>query len=87
MVHVQIELQSSGFKKKTIRIFTKYRFHEHTEPLLKAYGLLKLQDIYYLKLLKFYYNLSYRLLPPYVHTYFMFLIDITDIHPSYHFSV
>ena len=43
-----------------------------------------MQDIYYLKQLKFYYNLSYSLLPPYFNTYLMFLNDNTDINPIYH---
>ena len=46
-----------NLQKKAIRILTDSRYHEHTEPLLKAYGLLKVQDIYYLKQLKFDYNL------------------------------
>ena len=73
-----------NIQKKAIRTLTNSRYHEHTEPLLKAYGLLKAQDIYYLKQLKLYYNLCYSLLPPYFHTYLMFLEDNTDIHPTYH---
>ena len=30
-----------NIQKKTIRTLTNSRYHEHTEPLLKAYGLLK----------------------------------------------
>ena len=81
-VHVQIKLKN--LQKKAITILTNNQYHEHTEPLLKAYGLLKVQDIYYLKQLKFYYNLCYNLLPPYFHTHLMFLKDNTDIHPTYH---
>ena len=75
----------ANLQKKPIRIPTNIRYHEHTEPLLKAYGLLKVQFIYYLKQFKLYYNLSYSLLPPYLHTYMMFLNDNTDIHPIYGF--
>ena len=57
-----------NLQKKPIRILTNSRYHVHTEPILKTYGLLKVQDIYYLKQLKLYYNLSYSLLPPYFHT-------------------
>ena len=39
----------ANLQKKAIRILTNSRYHEHTEPLLKAYGLLKVQDIYYSK--------------------------------------
>ena len=63
--------------------YLQHSISEHTEPLLKAYGLLKVQDIMYINLLKFYYNLSYSLLSPYFHTYFMLLNDITDIHQLY----
>ena len=74
----------ANHQNKAIRRLTNSRYHEHTEPLLKAYELLKAQDIYYLKQLKFYYNLSYSLLLPYFHTYFIFLNNNTDIHPTYH---
>ena len=74
----------ANFQKKAIRILTNSRYHEHTEPVLNAYGLLMVQDIFYSKQLKFNYNLSYSLLPPYLRTYFMFLNDNTDIHPTYH---
>ena len=72
----------ANLQKKSIRIFTNSRYHEHTEPLLKAYGLRKAQDIYYLKQLKFYYNLSYSLLPPYLqfktHDSFLFKYPKVD---------
>ena len=57
-----------NIQKKAIRTLTNSRYHEHTEPLLKVYGLQKVQDISYLKQLKFYYNLCYSLLPPYFQT-------------------
>ena len=76
-------IKIENIQKKAIRTLTNSRYHEHTVPLLKAYGLLKAQDIYYLKQLKFYYNLCYSLLPPYFHTYLMFLDDNTDIHPTF----
>ena len=78
--------KNENLQKKVIRIPTNSRYHEHTEPLLKAYGLLKAHDIYYLKQLKFFYNLCYSLLPPYFHTYLMFLNDNTDIYPTYYLS-
>ena len=74
----------ANLQKKEIKTLTNSRYHEHTEPLLKASGLLKVPDIYYLKQLKFYYNSSYSLLPPYFYTYLMFLEDNTAIHPTYH---
>ena len=46
----------ANLHKKAIRIRRNSRYHEHTEPLLKAYGLLKVKDIYYLKYSKAYYH-------------------------------
>ena len=73
-----------NIQKKAIRTLINSRYHEHTEPLLMGYGLLKVQNIYYFKQLKLYYNLCYNLLPPYFHAYLMFLKDNTDINPTYH---
>ena len=56
-------------QKKAIRIITNSHYIAHSEPLLKELKLLKLQDIFNLKLLKLYYNLSYTLLPPYFESY------------------
>ena len=41
----------------------------HSEPLFKTLKLLKIEDLYKLKLMKFYYNLSYNLLPSYFNYY------------------
>ena len=41
----------------------------HSEPLFKTLKLLKIEDLYKLKLMKFYYNLSYNLLPSYCNYY------------------
>ena len=41
----------------------------HSEPLLKTLRLLKIEEVYKLKLMKFYYNLSYNLLPLYFNYY------------------
>ena len=49
----------------------------HTTPLLIKHGLLNVGDMYKLKLLKFYYKLSYDLLPPYFNNY----IKINDHKP------
>ena len=39
------------------------------DPLLKTLTLLKIEDAYKLKLMKFYYKLSYNLLPSYFNYY------------------
>ena len=56
-------------QKKAMRIISYSRPLEHTEPLFKAFNLLKFNDIYTLKLLKFFYKLSNNSLPPYFDSY------------------
>ena len=49
--------------------YINYEYLAHSEPLFKTLKLLKIDDLYKLKLLKFYYNLSYNILPPYFNFY------------------
>ena len=58
-----------NLQKKVVRIITCSDYIAHSEPLFKLLGLLKVQDLYQLKVLKFYYNLSYKLLPSYFDNY------------------
>ena len=44
---------------------SKSEYLAHSEPLLKRFKLLKIKDVYKVKLMKFYYNLCYNLLPSY----------------------
>ena len=62
-----------NLQKKAIRIVTNSKYLAHSEPLLKELGLLNIKDIFCLKLLKFYYNLSYETLPPYFNSYQTFI--------------
>ena len=39
------------------------------KPLFKVLGLLKLEDLYYLKIIKYYYNMSCGNLPYYINVY------------------
>ena len=48
---------------------TNSSYVAHTAPLLIRHGLHSVTDMYKLKLLKFYYKLSYDLLPPYFNIY------------------
>ena len=48
---------------------TNSTYFAHTTPLFKSEGLLKVYDIFKLKFLKFFYKLSYDLLPPYFNCY------------------
>ena len=50
-------------KKNTVRIMSNGKYFAHSEPLFKTLKLLKIEDLYKLKLMKFYYKLSYNLLP------------------------
>ena len=51
---------------KTVRIMSNSEYLAHSGPLFKTLKLLKIEDLYKLKLMKFDYNLSYNLLPLYV---------------------
>ena len=56
-------------QKKAIRIITRSNYNAHTEPLLKDLGLLKTEDMFSLKILKFLHNLAHGTLPPYFEKY------------------
>ena len=59
----------SKLQKKTVRIMSNGAYLAHSEPLFKTLRLLKIEDVYKLKLMKFYYNLSYNVLPSYFNDY------------------
>ena len=65
-------------QKRALRFMTNSSYRAHTTPLLIKHGLLNVRDMYKLKLLKFYYKLSYDLLPPYFNNY----IDIMEQKPA-----
>ena len=62
--HLQYCILTWGFKsdrlfklqKRAVRIITCSKYHDHTEPLLKALNLLKIEDIMKIKALKLYYR-------------------------------
>ena len=56
-------------QKKAILLITNSSYTAHTTPLFIELGLLKIQDMFKLKLLKFYYKLSSNLLPQYFESY------------------
>ena len=66
-----------ALQKKAIRLVTNSAYIAHTTPLFIEEGLLKVQDIFKLKLLKFYYKLSNNLLPPYFEGY----LDVINREP------
>ena len=69
--------QIEGLQKKAIRLITNSSFIAHTTPLFVEEKLLKVQEIFKLKLLKFYYKLCNNLLPPYFDSY----RDVIDREP------
>ena len=62
--HIHFCITAWGFKcnriftlqKKAIRIITKSKFNSHTEPLFRELSLLKVEHIFEMQCLKFYYN-------------------------------
>ena len=65
-------------QKKAIRIATNSKYNAHTEPLLLKHNLLKLDDIYKVQQLKFYFKLKNRTLPAYFESFK--ITQNTDIH-------
>ena len=64
-----IELSYYMYKKRAIRLIRNSSYTAHTTPLFIELGLLKVQDMFKLNLLKFYYKLSSNLLPQYLDSY------------------
>ena len=64
----------SKLQKKAVRIISNSEYLAHSEPLFKTLKLLKIDDLYKLKLMKFYYNLSYNVLP----SYFNYYLEVID---------
>ena len=65
----------SKLQKKAVRIISNSEYLTHSEPLFKTLKLLKIDDLYKLKLMKFYHNLSYNLLPSYFNCYLEVIDD------------
>ena len=56
-------------KKKAVRTITYSNYAAHSEPLLKELNLLKVKDLFELKILKFLFKLYHNTLPPYFNSY------------------
>ena len=52
-------------QKKSVRIITCSKYNAHSMPIFKKLKMLKLEDIYYLQLLKFYHKYVHNKLPHY----------------------
>ena len=68
-------------QKKAVRILTLAKYNSHTEPIFKSLGLLKLNDIFFLRHFKFYHNFIHEKLPKYF-LEIPFLAN-QDIHSHY----
>ena len=68
-------------QKKTIRtIITYNNYTAHTEPLLKELNLLKVKDMFDLKILKFLFKLYHNELPPYFNIYRVHLEKYSSLY-------
>ena len=56
-------------QKKAVRIVTGNDYIAHTEPIFKSLELLKVEHLFNVKILKFYYNLLHNCLPVYFNKY------------------
>ena len=63
--------------KRAVRIITNSSYNSHSEPLFKEFELLKLQNLFILNLLKFYFNYCHNRLPQYFHS-FVFKVELTN---------
>ena len=52
-------------QKKSMRVISNSKYNAHTEPLFKYLEILKLSDLFYVNILKFYYRLVNNKLPAY----------------------
>ena len=67
-------------QKKAIRTITYGNYIAHSEPLLKSLNLLKVKDLFNLKILKFLFNLYHNKLSPYFNIY---ILDLEKIETPY----
>ena len=78
--HLLFSILTWGFRmgkldklqKHAVCIITCQKYNAHTEPLFKKLGLLKLNDLFRLKVLKLYYKFNNGLLPIYVASLFWY---------------
>ena len=56
-------------QKKAIRVITKSKYNAHSDPIFKSIQTLKLDDIYKINILKFYYKYLHRNLPTFFYSF------------------
>ena len=60
----------SKLQKRAVRMISCSKYNAHTEPLFKCLNLLKVEDIFKIKILKFCYKYSQKTLPLYFNEMF-----------------
>ena len=68
-------------QKKAVRVITNSHFIAHTEPLFKKLSILKLDDIFKLQVLKFYFNYRHNSVPIYFQ-----LFDFVSRSETHHYD-
>ena len=68
----------SKLQKKIIRVISNAKYNAHTDPLYKSHYLLKVEDIFTMSCLDFYYKYCHGELPSYFLKFN--LIRNTDVH-------
>ena len=58
---------------------TNIKYNAHTEPLFKDLKLLKLDGIFDIQCMKFFYKFTNKTLPKYFHSLFIYNRDIYEI--------
>ena len=71
-------------QKRSIRIITCSKFNSHSEPLFKENKVIKIEDIFHLQQLKFYYKLSKNQLPLYFESFLILLNHDLHQHNTRH---
>ena len=56
-------------QKRAVRTICNAKYNDHTEPLMKTLGILKLEDLFKLNMLKWYYRYTKKQLPRYFLNY------------------
>lgn len=65
-------------QKKAVRLINHSKYNAHTNPIFKSRKLLKIQDIYTLQILKFYYKIKNELVPSYFSQ--QFITPTSQVH-------
>ena len=90
--HLQYGILAWGFEsnrieklqKRAIRVLAQAKYNAHTEPLFKELGLLKINDVFHLTCLKFWYKFVNNILPCYFKTMFRHIHEIHQIVTRQH---